>query len=76
MFYLPLPSDQADRLASEPTASDFFPTASLLEAAAVLFVGSVQGLVMQSLLAGDVQLIRREAPGVFALFRRAVAVRP
>ncbi|MEG0247554.1 MAG: AAA family ATPase, partial [Pseudomonas sp.] len=38
MFYLPLPSDQADRLASEPTARDFFPTASLMEAAAVLFV--------------------------------------
>ena len=38
MFYLPLPSDQADRLASAPTATDFFPTASLLEAAAVLFV--------------------------------------
>lgn len=36
MFYLPLPSDQADRLASGPT--DFFHTASLLEAAAVLFV--------------------------------------
>lgn len=41
-----------------------------------LFIGMIQGLVMQSLLAGDVQLIRREAPGVFALFRRAVAVRP
>ncbi|MDZ3991760.1 AAA family ATPase [Pseudomonas sp. Teo4] len=38
MFYLPLPSDQADRLASAPTATDFFPTASMLEAAAVLFV--------------------------------------
>ena len=36
MFYLPLPSDQADRLASEPT--DFLRTASLFEAAAVLFV--------------------------------------
>ena len=40
-----------------------------------LFIGMIQGLVMQSLLAGDVQLIRREAPGVFALFRRAIAVR-
>jgi len=41
MFYLPLPSDQADRLASAPTAIDYFPTASLLEAAAVLFVQNV-----------------------------------
>ena len=40
-----------------------------------LFIGMIQGLVMQSLLAGDVQLIRREARGVFALFRRAVTVR-
>ena len=38
MFYLPLPSDQADSLASVPPATDFFPSASLLEAAAVLFV--------------------------------------
>ena len=38
MFYLPLPSDQADRLASVPTATDYFPSSSLLEAAAVLFV--------------------------------------
>ncbi len=38
MFYLPLPSDQADRLASEPESCDFFATASLLQAAALLFV--------------------------------------
>ncbi len=39
-----------------------------------LFIGMIQGLVMQSLLAGDVQLIRKEAPGVFVLFRRAITV--
>ncbi|WP_236185347.1 AAA family ATPase [Pseudomonas juntendi] len=37
MFYLPLPSDQADSLASVPL-TDFFSSASLLQAAAVLFV--------------------------------------
>ena len=37
MFYLPLPSDQADRLANAPD-SDFFTTASMLDAAAVLFI--------------------------------------
>lgn len=37
MFYLPLPSDKADRLASEPN-TDFFTIASVLDAAAVLFV--------------------------------------
>lgn len=40
-----------------------------------LFIGMIQGLVMQSLLAGDVQLIRKEAPGVFSLFRLAIEVR-
>jgi len=44
-----------------------------VNAAAVLFVGTVQGLVMQSLLAGDVGHIRREAPGVFAIYRRGIA---
>lgn len=42
------------------------------EAAVTLFIGTIQGLVMQSLLAGDVKLIRGSAPGVFALYRRAV----
>ena len=53
MFYLPLPSDQADRLASEPPASDFFSSASLLEVVAVLFV---QNLARQpATLSADVQ---------------------
>ncbi|MCT8163389.1 MULTISPECIES: AAA family ATPase [unclassified Pseudomonas] len=38
MFYLPLSSDQADRLASEPEPCEFLATASLLQAAALLFV--------------------------------------
>lgn len=41
-------------------------------AAATLFVGSIQGLVMQSLIAGNVQEIRRNAPGVFAAYRRGL----
>jgi AcrR family transcriptional regulator len=46
------------------------------EAAATLFIGTIQGLVMQSLLAGDVDRIRRDAPGVFAIFRRGIEVAP
>ncbi len=42
------------------------------KAAVTLFIGTIQGLVMQSLLAGDVKRIRATAPGVFALYRRAV----
>ena len=41
-------------------------------AAAALFIGSIQGLVMQSLLSGKVQRIRAAAPGVFAIFARGV----
>ena len=42
------------------------------EAAATLFIGTVQGLVMQSLLAGDMSRIRRDAPRVFAIYRRGI----
>jgi hypothetical protein len=43
-----------------------------VDAAAVLFIGTIQGLVMQSLLAGDVARIRRDALGVFAIYRRGI----
>ncbi len=42
-------------------------------AASTLFVGTIQGLVMQSLLAGNVSHIRRQAPDVFAIYRRGIA---
>lgn len=47
-----------------------------LQAAAVLFIGSVQGLVMQSLLSGQVGSIRTLAPAVFDLLQQAIAARP
>lgn len=46
------------------------------EAAATLFIGTIQGLVMQSLLAGDVERIRRDAPRVFAIYRRGIGSAP
>lgn len=42
-------------------------------AASTLFVGTIQGLVMQSLLAGNVSHIRRQEPDVFAIYRRGIA---
>lgn len=42
------------------------------EAAAILFIGTLQGLVMQSLIAGDVERMRRDAPRVFAIYRRGI----
>ncbi len=44
-----------------------------LQAAAVLFIGSVQGLVMQSLLSGQVQPMALQAPDVFHIYLRGVA---
>lgn len=42
------------------------------QAAATLFIGTIQGLVMQSMLSNDIQRIRTEAPGVFAIYQRGV----
>ncbi|ABQ70050.1 MULTISPECIES: TetR/AcrR family transcriptional regulator [Sphingomonadales] len=42
------------------------------DAATTLFIGTIQGLVMQSMLAGDVTHIRRDAPGVFAIYLRGI----
>lgn len=41
-------------------------------AAALLFIGTIQGLVMQSLIAGNVEHLRTEAPRVFALYLRGI----
>lgn len=45
------------------------------EAGAVLFIGMVQGLVMQSLLSGDVGAIRKAGPALFAIYRRGIATK-
>ena len=42
------------------------------QAAATLFVGTIQGLVMQSMLSDDIQRIRTDAPGVFAIYQRGL----
>jgi len=41
-------------------------------AAATLFIGTIQGLVMQSLLAGKPQSMLSQAAGVFAIYRRGI----
>lgn len=42
------------------------------EAAAILFIGTIQGLVMQSLLDGNVMRMREDAPRLFAIYRRGI----
>ncbi|GAB1390745.1 MAG: hypothetical protein AMXMBFR78_27310 [Rubrivivax sp.] len=56
-------------------AGEFDPALDI-DAAAVMFIGTIQGLVMQSLLAGKVSEIRRDAPAAFAIYRRGIGVRP
>lgn len=41
-------------------------------AAVTMFIGMVQGLVMQSLLADDIHRMRLDAPGVFATYRNGI----
>jgi TetR/AcrR family transcriptional regulator len=44
------------------------------QAAATLFIGTIQGLVMQSLLEGDMAQMRANAPKVFAIYSRGIGV--
>jgi hypothetical protein len=41
-------------------------------AAVIAFIGSIQGLVMQSLLSGKAGQMRADAPGAFAIYRRGI----
>ena len=41
-------------------------------AAVIAFIGSIQGLVMQSLLSGTAGQMRADAPGAFAIYRRGI----
>ncbi len=45
------------------------------EAAATLFIGTVQGLVMQSLIAGDASHMHRNAPKVYAIYQQGIRSR-
>jgi len=40
--------------------------------AAILFIGTIQGLIMQSILSGDIQRIRDDAPGVYTIYQRGI----
>lgn len=46
------------------------------QAAATLFVGIMQGLVMQSMISGHIATLRSEAPRVFALYLRSLRTQP
>ncbi len=65
-------SGQLQRLIEEGKAINELDPDLDAEGAAILFIGSIQGLVMQSLLAGNVDHIREHAPRVFTVFRRGI----
>lgn len=46
-----------------------------LLAAAVLFIGAVQGLVIQALVSGDAPAMALQAPSVFAIYQRGLQAR-
>ncbi len=43
-----------------------------VDAAATLFIGTIQGLVLSSLITGRASRLRSDAPGAFAIFRRGI----
>lgn len=53
-------------------ASGELPSSLDKDAAAMLFIGTIQGLVMQSLLVGDVGRMQRDAPRVFMIYQRGI----
>jgi len=64
--------ERLHRLIAQGEACGELPATLDAEAAITLFIGTIQGLVMQSLLAGDVGRIRVSAPRVFAIYRRGI----
>lgn len=60
------------RLIEEGKAQGELDAALDTEAAATLFIGAIQGPVMQSLLAGDVVSMNRDAWRVFAIYWRGI----
>jgi AcrR family transcriptional regulator len=65
-------AERLHRLIEKGKADGELSTAVDSKAAATLFIGTIQGLVMQSLLDGEVERMRRDAPGVFAIYRRGI----
>ena len=61
-----------NRLIESGKACGELPVTLDSEAAAILFIGTIQGLVMQSLLAGDLARISSDAQRVFLIYQRGI----
>lgn len=64
--------ERLHRLIEEGKAQGELDATLNVEAAAGLFIGTIQGLVMQSLLVGDMERMRKDAPGIFAIYCRGI----
>jgi len=64
--------ERLQKVLARGKAEDELDPALDTEAAAILFIGTIQGLVMQSLLADDIAHLSREAPAVFQIYRRGI----
>lgn len=64
--------ERLHRLIEEGKAQGELDATLNVEAAAGLFIGTIQGLVMQSLLVGDLKRMRDDAPGIFAIYCRGI----
>lgn len=51
-------------------------TALDIDIASVSFLGAIQGLILQSIIANNPARIIHDAPGVFAIYRRGIIARP
>lgn len=60
------------RLLQQGVAQGELPSTLDTDAAATLFVGTVQGLVMQSMAAGRPAAMKTQADGVFAIYLRGI----
>jgi AcrR family transcriptional regulator len=65
-------SEQLHRLIKEGKAIKELDPNLDTEGAVILFIGTIQGLVMQSLLADNVSQIRKHAPRVFTIYLRGI----
>ena len=64
------------QLMAQGQAQGELPAGLDVSAAATLFIGTIQGLVMQSLISGDMERMRSDAPRVFAIYQRGIESTP
>lgn len=69
-------SERLHALIEQGKACGEFSATLETEAAATLFIGTVQGLVMQSMLAGNMASIRQKAVGAYAIYERGIGSAP